>query len=321
MTLQLPSAELFKKAYGKFCIPAINISNPEQVHGLFATAQKLQAPFIVQTTPAARDYAHPHMLINYIESAARIYPDVVFALHLDHGYETHIEPAVASGAYTSIMIDASHDALEKNVARTRAVVELAHSQNISVEAELGVLSGVEDDLSIDEEHALYTSPQEAEYFVKESRCDALAVAVGTSHGAYKFSGGNGLRFDILAEIQKRLPNFPLVLHGASAIDSEEIKRINAGRGGGLKSNAKGVSEADIKEAISYGVCKLNIATDLRLLWLRIFREFFRDHNGEWDHLKPGKQYMEELEPLLTKKFELLGAVGKAQLYKYEDYHS
>lgn len=312
--MKLSSKELFKKAYGKFCIPAINISNPEQVHGLFATAQRLQAPFIVQTTPAARDYAHPTMLIDYIKSAARIYPKVVFALHLDHGYEAHIKPAIASGEYTSVMIDASHAPLETNIARTRAVVNLAQPQNISVEAELGVLSGVEDDLSIDEEQALYTSPREAAYFVEQTGCDALAVAVGTSHGAYKFSGGKGLRFDLMAEIQNRLPDFPIVLHGASSIDPVEIKRINAA-GGGLKSAAQGLRETDIQRAISYGVCKLNIATDLRLLWLRIFREFFRDHNGEWDHLRPGKQYMQELEPLIAKKFELLGVIGQAKIYR------
>lgn len=308
------SKKLFDVAYGKFCIPAINISNPEQVHGLFATAQKMQAPFILQTTPAAREYANPVMLLNYVKSAARIYPDVVFAVHVDHGYEEHVYDAIASGDYTSVMIDASHDPLEKNIERTKAIVNMAHAKNITVEAELGVLSGKEDDLDISEENALYTDPTEAQYFVEQTRCDCLAVAVGTSHGAYKFSGGKGLRLDLLQEIQTKLPEFPIVLHGASTIDQKEVARINAA-GGGLLENAKGITEDEIRKSIGYGVCKLNIATDLRLLWTRIFREHFRDHSEDWDHLTPGKQYMEELEVLLSKKFELLGNAGKASLYK------
>lgn len=312
--MRISAKYLFEKAYGKFCIPAINISNPEQVHGLFSTSQKFQAPFIIQTTPAAREYAHPTMLLNYIKAAAEIYPDVVYAVHIDHGFESHIHDAISSGEYTSVMIDASHDPLEKNIERTKEIIALAHPKNISVEAELGVLSGIEDDLDIDEENALYTDPSDVEYFVKNTNCDSLAVAVGTSHGAYKFSGGKGLRFDLLEEIQTKLPKFPIVLHGASTIDLEEVRRIN-NAGGGLQNNAKGVSEEEVKRAITCGVCKLNIATDLRLLWLRIFREFFRDHNGEWDHLKPGKQYMQELEHLLEQKFIMLGNKGKAYLYK------
>ena len=313
--MRISAKYLFEKAYGKFCIPAINISNPEQVHGLFSTSQKFQAPFIIQTTPAAREYAHPTMLLNYIKAAAEIYPDVVYAVHIDHGFESHIHDAISSGEYTSVMIDASHDPLEKNIERTKEIIALAHPKNISVEAELGVLSGIEDDLDINEENALYTDPSDVEYFVKNTNCDSLAVAVGTSHGAYKFSGGKGLRFDLLEEIQTKLPKFPIVLHGASTIDLEEVRRIN-NAGGGLQNNAKGISEEEVKRAIAYGVCKLNIATDLRLLWLRIFREFFRDNNGEWDHLKPGKQYMQELEHLLEQKFTMLGNKGKAHLYKY-----
>lgn len=312
--MRVTSKYLFDKAYGKFCIPAINVSNPEQVHGLFSTAQKTKTPFIVQTTPAARDYAHPKMILNYIKAAAEIYPDVVYAVHIDHGMESHIINAIKSGEYTSVMIDASHDSLEKNILRTKKIVDLAHKNNISVEAELGVLSGVEDDLNIDEDNAMFTDPKDVVYFVKKTKCDSLAVAVGTSHGAYKFSGGKGLRLDLLEEIQNKLPQFPIVLHGASSIDLKEVRRIN-NAGGGLGENAKGISESEIRSAIYFGVCKINIATDLRLLWTRIFREFFRDENGEWDHLKPGKQYMEELEVLLEKKFRMLNAFGKARLYK------
>lgn len=307
------SKYLFDKAYGNFCIPAINISNPEQVLSLFKIGSTLQAPFIVQTTPAAREYVHPKMLLSYIAMASQLYPDVVYAVHIDHGYESHIIEAINTGGYTSVMIDASHDPLEKNINRTKKIVEMAHAKGISVEAELGVLSGKEDDLDISDDSAFYTDPSEAEYFVKATGCDCLAVAVGTSHGAYKFSGGDGLRFDLLEKIQNRLPNFPIVLHGASSINPDDIKRINLA-GGGLHSITKGISEQEIKKAISYGVCKLNIATDLRLLWTRIFREHFRDNDGDWDHLIPGKQYMKELEPLLTQKFETLENAGKNYLY-------
>ncbi len=166
----------------------------EEIHGLFAAAEEASAPFIVQTTPFARDYAHPDMLLSMIASAARIYPDVIYAVHLDHGYEEHIFNAIESGGYTSVMIDASHDDFETNIKRTRTVVETAHAHGISVEAELGVLAGVEDDLTVDAAHSFYTNPQQVEDFVNATECDCLAIAVGTSHGAYKFSGGQGLNF-------------------------------------------------------------------------------------------------------------------------------
>ena len=312
--MKVNSSTLFEKAYGNFCIPAINISNPEQVTALFSAAQKHQAPFIVQTSPAAREYISAKMILSYVETASRIYTNVVYAVHLDHGNESHVHDAISSGQYTSVMIDASHDLLEQNIARTKKVVQQAHPKNISVEAELGVLSGVEDDLEVDEKNALFTNPNDVITFVKETNCDSLAVAVGTSHGAYKFSGGQGLRFDLLSEIQSNLPNFPIVLHGASQIDPEEIKRINSA-GGNILNSAKGITDDEIKKAIGLGVCKLNIATDLRLLWTRIFREYFRDHSGEWDHLIPGKKYMDELEKLIHKKFRLLNCLNKNHLFK------
>ena len=246
-------------------------------------------------------------------TAIDLYPNNVCAIHIDHGYESHIIDGINSGIYTSVMIDASHDPIEKNIQRTKLIVDKAHKKNISVEAELGILSGQEDDIDVDEQEAKFTNPEDVEYFVQKTNCDSLAVAVGTSHGAYKFSGGGKLRLDILRKIQERLPRFPIVLHGASTIDKNEVDRIN-NAGGSLKNSAKGVSESDIKEAIKLGVCKINIATDLRLLWTRIFREFFRDSSGEWDHLKPGKKYMEELEILLEKKFKLLLCVEKNNLF-------
>ncbi len=306
----LSTRDLFRKCYGRYGIAAVNIEFMEQIHGLFAAAQQANAPFIVQTTPAARDYAGADMLISMISSAARIYPKTIFAIHLDHGYEAHIDNAVDSKAYTSVMIDASHDPFDKNVERTKAVVEKAQVHNVAVEAELGVLSGVEDDISIDERKALYTDPGQVEAFVKATSCDCLAVAVGTSHGAYKFSGGKGIQFDILKEIQRRLPEYPLVLHGGSAVNHSDIERINAA-GGQLMSSAKGVDPEELKKSILHGVCKINIATDTRLLWTRVVREFFRDNPEEFLPIKPGKIYMEEYIEFMLKKFDLMGATGKA----------
>jgi fructose-bisphosphate aldolase class II len=281
----------------------------EEIHGLFAAAQEAKAPFIVQTTPFARDYANADMLLAMIQSAARIYPDTVFAIHMDHGYEEHIFDGINSGGYTSVMIDASHDSFEKNVARTKAVVEKAHAKNISVEAELGVLAGVEDDLVVDAAHSTYTNPQQVVDFVTATDCDSLAIAVGTSHGAYKFSGGQGLQFHILEEIQKRLPGFPLVLHGGSNVSPEVIERINAA-GGNLKTDAKGVQEEEILRAIPLGICKINIATDMRLLWTMVNREFFRDKPEEFAPTTPGKIFMDTYKQFMLKKFELFGCTNR-----------
>lgn len=287
----------------------------EQVHGLFSAAQKANAPFIVQTTPVARNYAGAEMLIAMISAATKIYPKTVFAVHLDHGNLEHALNSIESGGYTSVMIDASHEPFEKNISVTKEVVEKAHLKNISVEAELGVLSGIEDDLNVDEKHKKYTQPSEVEEFVKQTGCDSLAVAVGTSHGAYKFSGEQGLQFEILKEIQKRLPGFPLVLHGGSAVNIEEIQRINAA-GGQLGTDARGVSDKELlKKAIELGVCKINIATDARLIWARVHREFFKLSPAQFDPIIPGKTYMTEFEKFNLEKFELLKATGKAKEFK------
>lgn len=304
----------YTHCYGKYAIPAINIFTLEQVIGLFRAGQKANAPFIVQMTPVARNYTHPDMLLGMIKAASKIYPKATFAIHLDHGNEAHAFDAIASNSFNSVMIDASHDPFEKNVERTRAVVIKAHKNNVLVEAELGVLSGVEDDLSIDEKSARYTQPSEVEQFVKKTQCDSLAVAVGTSHGAYKFSGGQGIQFQILQDIQHRIPYFPIVLHGGSAVNEAEIKRINK-NGGRLNSSALGVSSDEITEAIKYGVCKINIATDLRLIWARVHREFFNDNPELFDPIIPGKSYMEACETFMLEKFELLGATGKVSQLK------
>jgi fructose-bisphosphate aldolase class II len=304
---------LFHNCYSKYAIAAVNVFTMEQIHGLFSAGEKANAPFIVQITPVSRNYAHPKMLIGMIRAAAKIYPKAKFAVHLDHGVESHVFDAINSESYDSVMIDASHDDFNQNVKRTQAVVEKAKAKQIFVEAELGVLSGVEDDISVDEKMAKYTHPDEALQFVNETQCNSLAVAVGTSHGAYKFSGGQGIQFDILEKIQKLLPEFPLVLHGGSSVNHEEVNRINKS-GGKLEKTASGVAQEEIIKSISYGICKINIATDTRILWARIHREFFKDNPDQFDPIIPGKQYIEAYEKFMLSKFDLLKATGKANQF-------
>ncbi len=305
---------LFKECYGKFAIAALNVWSMEQIHALFSAGEKASSPFIVQMTPVARNYAHSEMLMGMIKAASKIYPNAIYATHIDHGNEQTVLEAIDSGDFTSVMIDASHEPFSKNIKRTTAIVEKAHDKGIAVEAELGVLSGVEDDLSVEEKNALYTRPEEVEAFVNQTGCDSLAVAVGTSHGAYKFSGGAGLQFDILKEIQRKLPGYPFVLHGGSEVNINEIQRINKA-GGNLGVSAKGVSGEEIRESINYGVCKVNIATDARLIWTRVHREFFKDTPELFDPIIPGESYMKDLERFVLAKFELLGSTGKAELFK------
>jgi fructose-bisphosphate aldolase, class II len=300
---------LFDDCYGKYTIAAVNVFTMEQVHGLFAASQESETPVIVQLTPAARNFAHPEMLMAMIKAAADIYPNAVYAIHLDHGVEAHAFDAIGNG-YTSVMIDASHDDFDTNIKRTRSVVEAAHKKNIVVEAELGVLSGVEDDLSIEEGNAKYTDPKLAREFVDRTGCDSLAVAVGTSHGAYKFSGGKGLQFSVLEKIQQQLPGFPLVLHGSSGVNKNDINEINR-YGGKLMENASGVTDEEIKKAIQYGICKVNIATDLRLLWTKVHRKFFAEQPELFDPVIPGKEYMKAYKEFMIERFEVFGSKGKS----------
>jgi len=300
---------LYKNCYGKFGIAAVNVFTAEQIHGLFRSAQKASAPFIVQLTPVARNYMHPEMLAAMIEAAGKIYQDTIFSVHLDHGTTNHCKDAIQTGFYDSVMIDASHETFQKNILRTSDIVHMAHGKGMMVEAELGVLSGVEDDISTASGDALYTDPEEVENFVKSTNCDSLAIAVGTSHGAYKFSGQAGLQFHILEEIQKRLPGYPLVLHGASAVPLEEVLRIN-NAGGKISEKAKGVEEEALIRAIQLGVCKINIATDTRLIWTRIHREFFKNSPELFDLVVPGNDYMNAYEDFMLRKFDLLGASNK-----------
>ena len=301
---------LYEACYGKYAIAAVNVFCMEQVLGLFEAAHRAQAPFIVAITPYAREFASPVMLENMIQAAATRYPDALYATHVDHGNEAHCEDAIQSGWYTSVMIDASHDPFAQNVARTATIVDLAHAHNVVVEAELGILSGVEDEIVVAEGNASYTDPDECEAFVAQTGCDSLAIAVGTSHGAYKFAGDQGLQFHILEAIQQRLPNFPLVLHGGSNVDTAEIDRINRA-GGQLKAGAKGVAPEEIKQAIKYGVCKINVATDTRILWTRVYREFMRDQPDQIDLVVPGKKYIAAYADLIESKFDLFNARNKA----------
>jgi fructose-bisphosphate aldolase class II len=304
---------MFDHCYGNYTIAAVNVFTMEQVHGLFAAAQRSATPIIVQLTPASRNYAHPEMLMAMIQAASKIYPETIFSIHLDHGVEAHAFDAI-EGGYNSVMIDASHDDFETNIKRTKAVVEAAHKKNVVVESELGILSGVEDDLDIDESHAKYTNPAQAKEFVERTGCDSLAVAVGTSHGAYKFSGGHGLQFKVLEKIQQELPGFPLVLHGSSSVNKKDIIEINK-FGGSLMENASGVTDEEIKKAIHYGICKVNIATDLRLLWTKVHRKFFMEQPELFDPVIPGKEYMKAYEEFMIERFEVLGSKGKANSIK------
>jgi fructose-bisphosphate aldolase class II len=300
--------ELSEVAYGRFAIGAYNINNMEQALGLFQGNLESQAPFIVQISRGARNYANVKMIEAIILAAEEIYPETIFAVHLDHGDEETCYDCIDSGFYSSVMIDASHAPFEENVAITKRVVERAHAKGLSVEAELGKLGGVEEDIKVDEKHALLTDPDEAAEFVRQTGCDSLAVAIGTSHGAYKFTGSQGLHFDRLKAIQERLPRFPIVMHGSSSVPREEVERINAA-GGGLDPSAKGVDEDDFAKAVPLGVTKVNIDTDGRLVWTRVHREFFRDQPEKFDFRGPGKIYIAEYARFIAHKNEKLNSAG------------
>lgn len=304
----VPTKTLFAHAYGKYALGAYNINNLEQIMGLFRGNIDSQAPFIIQLSKGARSYTDKRMLEAMIRAAEEIFPEAIFAVHLDHGDEKTCYECIDSGFYSSVMIDASHESFEENIAITRRVVERAHAKGISVEAELGMLGGVEEDIQVDEAHACLTNPEEAKDFVERSGCDSLAVAIGTSHGAYKFSGSQGIHFDRVKEIQDRLPGFPLVMHGSSSVPAEEVSAINAA-GGKLKEGAKGVDPAQYLPAAKLGVCKVNIDTDGRLVWTRVHREYFQNKPEEFDLRGPGKIFMAEYAKFIASRNELLGSAG------------
>ena len=305
------TAQLFKVAYGKFAIGAYNINNAEQTMGLFKGCIASKAPFIIQISKGARSYTDKKMLEAIIRSAGEIFPEAIYAVHLDHGDEKTCYDCIESGFYSSVMIDASHDDFKTNVAITRRVVDKAHAKGLSVEAELGMLGGVEEDIKVEEGNACLTNPEEVEEFVKESGCDSLAAAIGTSHGAYKFKGQQSLHFDVIAAIQKKLPGFPIVMHGSSSVPKDEVARINKA-GGTLDPSACGVNEEEYLPAAKLGVTKVNVDTDGRLVWTRVHREYFRDHPGEFDFRPPGKIFIEEYAKFIAHKNTKLGSAGQLE---------
>jgi len=302
--------EIFAHAYGKYAVGGYNINNAEQTMGLFKGCMAAQAPFIIQISKGARSYTDKRLLEGMIRAADEIFPESVFAVHLDHGNEEAAMDCIESGFYTSVMIDASHEDFEGNIATTRRVVEAAHAKGVAVEAELGQLGGVEEDISVSEEDAHLTNPEQAKEFVERSGCDSLACAFGTSHGAYKFSGSQGLHFEVITETQKRLPGFPLVMHGSSSVPQDEVQRINAA--GGDMAGAKGVDEAELTKAATMGVCKVNIDTDGRLVWCRVHREFFRDKPDVFDLRKPGTVFIDEYAKYIEHKNQVLGSAGQLE---------
>jgi len=303
------TARLFRIAYGQFAIGAYNINNAEQAMGLFKGCIGSQAPFILQISRGARKYTDKRMLEGIIRSAADIFPEAIFAVHLDHGDEQTCYDCIDSGFYSSVMIDASHEPFEKNVAITKRVVDRAHAKGLSVEAELGMLGGVEEDIKVEEGHACLTKPDEAVEFVKRTGCDSLAAAIGTSHGAYKFKGQQSLHFEVIEAIKKRIPGTPIVMHGSSSVPKEEVRRINAA-GGKLDPSACGVNEEEYIPAAKLGVTKINIDTDGRLVWTRVHREFFRDKPAEFDLRPPGTTFIEEYAKFIAHKNKKLGSAGQ-----------
>ncbi len=298
---------LFEHAYGKYAVGAYNINNAEQAMGLFRGSIDSQSPFIIQISKGARSYTDKRMLEAIIRACDEIFPEAVFAVHLDHGDEKTCYDCIDSGFYSSVMIDASHDPFEENVAITKRVVERAHAKNISVEAELGMLGGVEEDIAVDEKNALLTDPHRGQR-VRRSSPAATAWPAPSEpvHGAYKFSGGQGLHFDRIKAIQAELPGFPLVMHGSSSVPQDEVERINEA-GGKLKEGAKGVDETQYLPAAKLGVCKVNIDTDGRLVWTRVHREFFRDKPEDFDLRSPGKVFIAEYAKFIVSRSKVLGS--------------
>lgn len=302
--------KLFAAAYGKYAIGAYNINNLEQTMGLFQGNLDSQAPFIIQISKGARSYSNKIMLEGLIRAADEVFPQAIFAVHLDHGDEASCFDCINSGFYSSVMIDASGEPFEKNIEITCRIVEAAHANGIVVEAELGQLGGVEEHVQVSEANAKLTDPEQAREYVDRTGIDSLAVAIGTSHGAYKFSGSQALRLDVLGEIQKRLPGFPLVMHGSSSVPQDEVARINAA--GGKMLGAKGVDADQFLPAAKLGITKVNIDTDGRLVWTRVHREYFLQHPENFDLRPVGKVFMAEYAKFIAGKNEKLGSAGQLE---------
>lgn len=304
--------EMFQKAYeGGYAIGAFNVNNMEIVQGITEAAKELNAPLILQVSSGARKYAN-HTYLTKLVEAALIETDLPIALHLDHGDTFELCKSCIDGGFTSVMIDGSHHDYEDNVKLTKKVVEYAHDKGVVVEAELGRLAGVEDDVNVSAEDASYTNPDQVYDFVTRTNCDSLAIAIGTSHGAYKFKPGTKpqLRFDILEEIEKRLPQFPIVLHGASSVIPEYVEMIN--KFGGDMPDAIGVPEDMLRKAAGMAVCKINIDSDLRLAMTATIRKYFAENPGHFDprqYLGPARNAIKGM--VAHKIKDVLGCDGKA----------
>ena len=316
------TTEMFKKAYnGGYAIGAFNVNNMEIVQGITEAAKEVSAPLILQVSKGARAYANHTYLVKLVE-AAIIETSLPICLHLDHGDSFETCKSCIDGGFTSVMIDASSKPFAENIEITKKVVEYAHDHGVVVEAELGSLAGVEDEVQVSAEDPSYTRPEEVEEFVNKTGCDSLAIAIGTSHGAYKFTAAQctrnekgelvppPLRFDILDEVVKRLPGFPIVLHGSSSVPQEFVKMVNAN--GGKMPDAVGIPEEQLRQAARSAVCKINIDSDLRLAMTGTIRQFFCEHPDKFDpreYLKPARAAIKEL--VKHKLIDVLGCDGKA----------
>ena len=307
------TTEMFKKAYeGGYAIGAFNVNNMEIVQGITEACAETKSPVILQVSKGARAYANHTYLTKLVEAAVIENPEIPIALHLDHGPDFETCKSCIDGGFTSVMIDGSSLPFDENVALAKRVVEYAHDHGVVVEAELGTLAGIEDDVNVSAEDSSYTRPEEVEEFVARTGCDSLAIAIGTSHGAYKFKPGTKpqLRFDILEEVEKRLPGFPIVLHGSSSVPQNFVEMINAY--GGAMPGAIGVPEEQLREAARMAVCKINIDSDLRLAMTGTIRKYFADHPDHFDprqYLKPARANIKEM--VKHKLIDVLGCNGKA----------
>ena len=304
--------EMFEKAYkGGYAVGAFNVNNMEIVQGITEAAKELNAPLILQVSKGARAYANHTYLMKLVEAAV-IETGLPIALHLDHGNSFELCKSCIDGGFTSVMIDASSKSFEENIALTRQVVEYAHDHGVVVEAELGTLAGIEDEVNVAAEDSSYTRPEDVQEFVERTGCDSLAIAIGTSHGAYKFKPGTDpkLRLDILEDIERRLPGFPIVLHGSSSVPQEFVKIIN--ENGGNMPGAIGIPEEQLRLAAQRAVCKINIDSDLRLAMTANIRQYFNEHPDHFDprqYLTPARSAIKEM--VKHKIVNVLGCDGKA----------
>jgi fructose-bisphosphate aldolase class II len=303
---------MFEKAYnGGYAIGAFNVNNMEIIQGITEAGKDLNAPLILQVSKGARAYANRTYLMKLVEAAV-IETGLPIALHLDHGDSFELCKSCIDDGFTSVMIDASSKSFEDNIALTKQVVEYAHDHGVVVEAELGTLAGIEDEVNVSAEDSSYTRPEDVEEFVTRTGCDSLAIAIGTSHGAYKFKPGTKpqLRFDILEEVSRRLPGFPIVLHGSSSVPQDLVAIIN--QYGGNMPDAIGIPEEQLREAARLAVCKINIDSDLRLAMTAMIRQYMAEHPADFDprqYLKPAREAIKQL--VMHKIVDVLGCDGKA----------